>query len=65
LGQDVVMWQVNYPSFSVYLGKPVLTRKPHEGDLVLTKVNKLDKIKHHDILFQQHGIVLTRIEDGF
>jgi 4-amino-4-deoxy-L-arabinose transferase-like glycosyltransferase len=65
LGQDVVMWQVSYPSFSVYLGKPVLKRIPHPGDLVITKINKLDKIKHHDILFQEHGIVLTRILDGF
>ena len=61
LGQDVVMWQVSYPSFSVYLGKPVSRRKPQVGDLVITKVSKLDTIKHNDILFQEHGIVLTKI----
>ena len=64
LGQDVVMWQADYPSFSVYLGRPVLMRIPKAGDLVITKANKLDKIEHYDILYQEHGIVLTRILAG-
>jgi 4-amino-4-deoxy-L-arabinose transferase-like glycosyltransferase len=65
LGRDVVMWQMYYPSFSVYLGKPVLKRKPHAGDLVITKANKLEKIKRHEILYQEHGIVLTSIIEDF
>lgn len=65
LDQDVVMWQADYPSFSVYLGKSVLLRRPQPGDLVVTKVTKLDKIDHHfNILYQQHGIVLARILAG-
>ncbi len=64
LDRDVVMYQADYPSFSVYLGKPVLRRKPRAGDLIITKTNKIDNIKLHDILFQEHGIVLATIENG-
>lgn len=63
LSQEVVMWQMSYPSFSVYFGKPVLKREPQPGDLVVTKASNLEKIKSHEILFQEHGIVLTRIID--
>lgn len=58
---DVVMWQMNYPSFSVYLGRPVLRRNPKPGDVIITKANKLEGIQSHQILFQKHGLVLTRI----
>ena len=33
------------------------------GDVVITKVNKLDGIRSHQILFQKHGFVLTRIAE--
>ncbi len=61
LNQEVVMWQMAYPSFSIYLGRPVVRRQPKAGDLVVTKANLLDKITDHRILFQEHGIVLTRV----
>lgn len=60
-GYDVVMWQMNYPSFSVYYGRPVLRREPVAGDVVVTKASKLKDIKSHHILFEQHGVVLTRV----
>jgi 4-amino-4-deoxy-L-arabinose transferase-like glycosyltransferase len=58
---EVVMWKMNYPSFHVYYGKPALKQKPAEGDVVITKADKLDRIASHDVLFQKYGIVLTRI----
>ena len=61
-GYEVVMWKMNYPSFNVYLGKPVLRRTPLPGDVVITKVNKLSKLGNHHILFQKHGFVLTQVE---
>lgn len=63
ISPDVVMWQMSYPSFSVYFGKAVLKRQPQPGDLVITKASKLETLKRHEILYQEHGIVLTRIID--
>jgi 4-amino-4-deoxy-L-arabinose transferase-like glycosyltransferase len=60
---DVVMWQMYYPSFNVYLGRPVLRRDPLPGDVVITKANKLDGIRSHQVLYQKHGFVLTRITE--
>lgn len=59
---DVVMWQMNYPSFHVYYGKPALRKRVlAPGDIVITKADKLGRIKKHEIIYEQHGIVLTRI----
>lgn len=60
---EVVMWKMNYPSFNVYLGRPVLRRKPLPGDVVVTKANKLKGIRSHQIIYRKHGIVLTRITE--
>lgn len=60
-GYNVVMWQCDYPSFDVYLGHPVLQRKPVPGDVVITKATKLVGVKRQKILFEKHGVVLTRI----
>jgi hypothetical protein len=61
-GYEVVMWQMNYPSFSVYYGRPVLRREPRSGDIVITKASKLNEIKQHQIIYEKHGVVLTRVE---
>jgi 4-amino-4-deoxy-L-arabinose transferase-like glycosyltransferase len=58
---DVIMWNMNYPSFHVYYGRPASKRQPGPGDVVITKVDKLDRIKSHSTIFQKYGIVLTRI----
>jgi 4-amino-4-deoxy-L-arabinose transferase-like glycosyltransferase len=59
---DVVMWQMNYPSFHVYYGKPALRKRMlAPGDIIITKADKLESIKKHEIIYEQHGIVLTRI----
>jgi hypothetical protein len=59
---DVVMWQMNYPSFHVYYGKPALRKRIlTPGDIIITKADKLESIKRHEIIYEQHGIVLTRI----
>lgn len=59
---DVVMWAMNYPSFNVYYGRTVLRHTPRPGDIVITKASKLDAFKAHEIIYQKHGIVLTRVE---
>lgn len=58
---DVVMWQATYPSFSFYRGKTVPNRQPEVGEIVVTKVTKLDTVARHEVLYQKHGVVMTRI----
>jgi 4-amino-4-deoxy-L-arabinose transferase-like glycosyltransferase len=59
---DVIMWQMNYPSFNVYYGKPALQKKVlAPGDIIITKTDKLSRIKDYEIIYQKHGIVLSRI----
>jgi 4-amino-4-deoxy-L-arabinose transferase-like glycosyltransferase len=60
---DVIMWRMNYPSFHVYYGKPARRAKQlSPGDIFITKADKLDQIAPHDIIYQQHGIVLAKIQ---
>ena len=58
---DVVMWNLNTPSFIVYQGKLVQKRKPKDGDIVLTKVNKLSKIEDYRVIYQKNGIVMVEV----
>jgi 4-amino-4-deoxy-L-arabinose transferase-like glycosyltransferase len=59
---DVTMWQMNYPSFHVYYGRPALRKKKlSPGDIIITKADKLGKIDSYEIIQAQHGIVLARI----
>ena len=58
---DVNMWQMSYHSFSVYRQGLVAKGEPDRGDIVITKINKLNKVRAYEVLYQKHGIVLARI----
>jgi 4-amino-4-deoxy-L-arabinose transferase-like glycosyltransferase len=60
-GLDVIMWKMYYPSFGVYLGRPALRTAPRPGDIIITKIHRLKRVKSHEPLFEAHGIVLTRV----
>lgn len=59
----VVMWRMNFPSFSFYHGQPVLRHEPREGDIVITRQHHLSAFKAYQVLSLQHGIVLLRVEE--
>jgi hypothetical protein len=60
---DVIMWRMNYPSFHVYYGKPARHEKQlSPGDIFITKADKLDEIAPYEIIYEQHGIVLAKIQ---
>jgi 4-amino-4-deoxy-L-arabinose transferase-like glycosyltransferase len=61
-GYDVVMWQMTYPSFGVYNGRPIQYRTPKSGDVVITKAHKLQSIDAYRIIYQKHGIVLAHVD---
>lgn len=60
-GFDVVMWGINAPSFSVYYGKPVASRTPRPGDVVLARSRRLSELPAHDSIYSRGGIALVRI----
>jgi len=58
----VIMYGINTPSFSVYSESITPKAKPKKGDIVLTKINKLKKIKAYKILYSKNGIYLIKVE---
>ncbi len=58
---DVIMWQMNYPSFHVYYGKAARRKKVlTPGDIIITKADKIENPNEFETIFSQHGIILAR-----
>ena len=64
LDEPVVAYRIRMPSFSVYLGDVTPARDPRPGELVYTRVDRLDDLPPHDVVFRQGGIVLARVRPG-
>jgi len=62
-GWEVIMWRLNAPSFSVYYGRPTLSREPKAGDLIITKAKRLQELAglRPEIVYARNGIVLVRV----
>jgi 4-amino-4-deoxy-L-arabinose transferase-like glycosyltransferase len=60
-GFEVIMWGLNAPSFSVYYGRPTLTREPRLGDIVITKARRLAELPGSEVIYAKNGIVLVRV----
>jgi 4-amino-4-deoxy-L-arabinose transferase-like glycosyltransferase len=58
--EPVVMWRINMPSFTVYREQVTPRRAPREGELVFTRVDKLERLGHHERLYDAGGIILAR-----
>ncbi len=60
-GWDVVMWRLDMPSFALYYGDITPLRAPEPGEVVFTRVTRLDRLEiPTEVLFQKGGIVLAR-----
>ncbi|MEZ5670867.1 MAG: hypothetical protein R3E08_00160 [Thiotrichaceae bacterium] len=59
--ENVVMWKLHTPSFSVYRGKIVERREPVDGELVLTKTHFLKELKSYNIIYQEKGVTLAKV----
>jgi 4-amino-4-deoxy-L-arabinose transferase-like glycosyltransferase len=60
-GWDVVMWRLDMPSFALYYGDITPLREPKVGEVVFTRITRLQRLeKPTEILFQKGGIVLAR-----
>ena len=56
------MYQLNTPSFNVYTQMLVEKRKPKKGDIVITKITNLQKLKG-EVLYKKGSVVLLKITD--
>jgi 4-amino-4-deoxy-L-arabinose transferase-like glycosyltransferase len=64
-GWDVVMWRLDMPSFALYYGDITPLREPEVGEVVFTRVTRLERLEvPTEILFQKGGIVLARAVEG-
>ncbi|MGD8429681.1 MAG: glycosyltransferase family 39 protein [Ectothiorhodospiraceae bacterium] len=63
LDAPVVAYRIRMPSFSVYLGRPTLSREPTPGDLVYTRVDRLEDLNAYHVLYRKGGIALVRVLD--
>jgi 4-amino-4-deoxy-L-arabinose transferase-like glycosyltransferase len=60
-GWDVVMWRLDMPSFALYYGDVTPLRAPEAGEVVFTRVTRLDRLEvPTEVLFQKGGVVLAR-----
>jgi 4-amino-4-deoxy-L-arabinose transferase-like glycosyltransferase len=60
-GLKIVMWKVYYPSFFVYSGAFAERRHPEPGEVVLTTIDRLEKLGPVEQLYGKHGITLVRM----
>lgn len=59
--ENIVMWKLHTPSFSVYRGKIVERREPVDGELVLTKTHFIKELKSYNIIYQKNGVTLAKV----
>jgi 4-amino-4-deoxy-L-arabinose transferase-like glycosyltransferase len=61
-GWDVVMWRLDMPSFALYYGDITPLRPPNPGEVVFTRVTRLEGLERPtEVLFQKGGVVLARV----
>jgi 4-amino-4-deoxy-L-arabinose transferase-like glycosyltransferase len=60
-GWEVVMWRLDQPSFAFYYRDVTPLREPEPGEIVFTRVTRLDRLDQPtEVLFQKGGVVLAR-----
>ena len=60
LDEPIVMWRNDMPSFSTYRGLITPKREPLAGDLVFTRVGKIDAEAIEEVLYSNGGILIVR-----
>jgi hypothetical protein len=58
--ENVVQWNLNVPSFSVYRGRITESRPPHAGELAITRADRLPAGARVDVLFSEAGVMVVR-----
>jgi len=63
-GYDIYLWEFNVPTFMVYREQITHRDRPKEGDIVVTKIDKLNSFKSYEILYVKHGVVMAEIRNS-
>lgn len=58
--ERIVMWKLNMPSFVIYREQIAPKHEPQIGDVVYTRIDKLEELDNHELLYSKGGIVLAR-----
>jgi len=58
---DVVEWNANWPSFSVYRGAVTPSRRPVPGEVVLTRSDRAGELPPYDVVFARRDVLLARV----
>jgi 4-amino-4-deoxy-L-arabinose transferase-like glycosyltransferase len=58
--ENVVQWNLNAPSFSVYRGKVTESRAPRAGELAITRADRLPADAKVEVLFTDAGVMIVR-----
>lgn len=61
LDEPVIMWRTDMPSFSTYSRRITTRDEPNSGDLVFTRVGRIDLQQVDEILLRNGGILLVRM----
>ena len=67
--ENVVQWNLNVPSFSVYRGRITESRAPRPGELAITRADRLPPDAKVEVLFEEAGVMVVRpaaisVDDG-
>ena len=58
---NVVFYNIYNPSVSFYSGKIARRGSPLVGDVVYTKVEDLENLSNYEIIYEENGQVLVRM----
>ena len=58
---DLVFYNIYNPSVSFYSGKIARRGSPLVGDVVYTKVEDLENLSNYEIIYEENGQVLARM----
>jgi 4-amino-4-deoxy-L-arabinose transferase-like glycosyltransferase len=58
--ENVVQWNLNVPSFSVYRGRITESRAPRPGELAITRADRLPAASRADVLFSEAGVLVVK-----
>jgi 4-amino-4-deoxy-L-arabinose transferase-like glycosyltransferase len=58
--ENVVQWNLNVPSFSVYRGKITESRAPQAGELAITRADRVPVDAKVEVLFEEAGVLVVR-----
>jgi len=60
-GTDVVEWNANWPSFSVYRAAVTPVRRPRPGETVLTRIDRAGELPPHDVVLTRREVLVARV----